>query len=38
VRDSGAAPLGSEQANAAETTKDKPAPAPTESVPPEKGP
>lgn len=36
--DSGAAPLGSEQANAAETVKSKPAPAPSESVPPRKGP
>lgn len=35
--DSGSAPLGSEQAAAAETTRDKPAPAPSESVPPEKG-
>ena len=35
--DSGPAPLGSEKANAAATTEDKPAPAPTESVPPEKG-
>ena len=35
--DSGAAPLDSEEATAAATTKDKPAPAPTESVPPEKG-
>lgn len=36
--DTESAPLGSEAANAAESTKDKPAPAPTESVPPEKGP
>ena len=35
--DSGSAPLGSEEANARESTKEKPAPAPTESVPPEKG-
>jgi NADH-quinone oxidoreductase subunit E len=35
--DSGSAPLGSEDAAAAETTKDKPAPAPSASVPPEKG-
>ncbi|MDJ0391825.1 NADH-quinone oxidoreductase subunit NuoE [Rhodococcus sp. G-MC3] len=35
--DTGSAPLGSEEANAAATTKDKPAPAPEESVPPEKG-
>lgn len=35
--DSGAAPLGSEKANAAATTEEKPAPAPTEPVPPEKG-
>ncbi|WP_338892755.1 NADH-quinone oxidoreductase subunit NuoE [Rhodococcus sovatensis] len=36
-RDSGEAPIGSEAANAAAFTKDKPAPAPGESVPPEKG-
>lgn len=35
--DEGAAPLGSTDAAAAETTKNKPAPAPGESVPPEKG-
>ncbi len=35
--DSGAAPLGSDRANAAATTETKPAPAPTEPVPPEKG-
>ncbi|WP_072802069.1 NADH-quinone oxidoreductase subunit NuoE [Rhodococcoides yunnanense] len=35
--DSGSAPLGSEDAAASESAKDKPAPAPTESVPPEKG-
>ncbi len=31
-------PLDTAIEHAAETTKDKPAPAPTESVPPEKGP
>lgn len=35
--DSGSAPLGSEEANAAATRRDKPAPAPTATVPPEKG-